>query len=132
MTIKLYTLIKLNCLKWNWLFVYNGFWRQITYQGWYVIKPDQTSKHLPKPLLSVPSAPATIGITVTFNFHRFLNSLESFKYLTLFDFHSKRQFFGTRSGILAGIKGYAFISKPQRILCFSFSWTDSDLRLYQD
>ena len=36
----------------------------------------------------------------------------------------------TRSGLQAGVRWFACISKSQRILCVSFSWTDSGLCMY--
>ena len=51
---------------------------------------SSSSRPLTKPLGTDPSAPITIGITITFMFCTFFSSLERFKYLSLvfFDFHS--------------------------------------------
>ena len=89
------------------------------------------------PSVSVPRAPITIGITVTFMFL----SYPSF----CFPFYSGwsagtskstiRQvlfflFIITRSGRLTEIRGSVFISKSMRSLCVSLSRTDSEFRNY--
>ena len=108
------------------------------------------SNPLSKPMRTVPSAPTTIGITVTHMFHSlfdFFSSLTKPKYLfiffTFFDFHlvvhymvSSLIFFSFfffvnyKSGLLAGIRWSVFISKSQRVLSVSFSRTDSSLCMY--
>ena len=98
------------------------------------------------PLVTVPRAALTIGIIVTFMFHSFLNYLARLKFLSLFwhSFNSglpglqspqscKSSLFLLiimRSGHLAKIRWSVCISKPQRSLCVSFSWTDSLLCIY--
>ena len=47
---------------------------------------SQSSRHFINPLATVPSAPITFGLTVTFMFHRFFCSLARSRYLTLFSF----------------------------------------------
>ena len=49
---------------------------------------SKSSSPCTNPLVTVPSAPITIGITVTFMFHRFVNSLARFKYYLSFQFPS--------------------------------------------
>ena len=100
------------------------------------------------PLVTVPSALITIGITVTFMFHSFFQF--SSKVLVLISFfvfllfypvvsqngkvhYSAGCFFLltiTRSGLLAEIRWSVCISKSQRILCVSFSRMDSELCIY--
>ena len=45
---------------------------------------SKSSSSCTNPLLTVPRAPITIGIIVTFMFHVFFNSLAKLKYLSLF------------------------------------------------
>ena len=45
---------------------------------------SKSSRPFNKPLVTVPKAPITIGIIVTFIFHRFFNSLARSRYLSLF------------------------------------------------
>ena len=90
----------------------------------------------------VPSAPITIGITVTFKFHSFFSSLVRSRYLSIFSsswiwtllafskFTLQQVFFlflltVTRSGRLVEIKWSVCISILLRNLCVSFSSTDS-------
>ena len=47
---------------------------------------SNSSNFLTKPLGIIPSAPITIGITITFILHRFYSSQPRFKYLSLFFF----------------------------------------------
>ena len=99
-------------------------------------------------LVTVPRAPITIGVIVTFMFHSFFNSLAMSRYLSLF-LHSfnftlwsartaNPQFCKTfflliikRSGRLAEILWSVCMLKSKRSLCVSFSRTDSGLCLYQ-
>ena len=94
-------------------------------------------------LVTVPKASITIGIIVTFMFHRFFNSLARSRYLSLFS-HSfsfilwsaataKSTVFQIfffffflfliiiRSGLLAEIRWSVFMSKSHRSLCVSLS-----------
>ena len=100
------------------------------------------------PLMTVPRAPITIGITVNFMFHSFFNFLVSSGYLSLFSHSFNFTLWSTgttkftilqvlsflliiiRSGRLAKIRGSICISKSQRGLCVSFSRTDSGLWIY--
>ena len=104
------------------------------------------------PLLTVPNALITYGITITFLFHSFYSSPARSRYLSLFllsfsfnlwsagttKFTIRQVFFffffflltNTRSGSLAEIRWSVFISKSERILCVSFSRTDSGLCIY--
>ena len=88
------------------------------------------------PLVTVPKAPITIGIIVTFKFHSFLNSLARLRYLSLFS-HSfsfilwsagtakstiLKNFFLLiiiKSSLLAEIRWSVCISKFHRSLCVS-------------
>ena len=45
---------------------------------------SKSSRPFNKPLVTVPKAPITIGIIVTFMFHSFFNSLARSRYLSLF------------------------------------------------
>ena len=97
------------------------------------------------PLATLPRAPIRIGITVTFMFHSFFNSLARSKYLSFFSLSfnftlwsagtakSTILFFLliiTWSGRQAEIRWSVCVSKSQRILCVSFSGTDSVLSIY--
>ena len=44
----------------------------------------KSSSHFNNPLVTVPKAPITIGIIVTFMFHNFFNSLARSRYLSFF------------------------------------------------
>ena len=99
------------------------------------------------PLVTVPKAPITIGITVTFMFHNLFNSLASSSYLSFFSLSFSFILWSTgtakptifqvlflfiiiniiRSGHLAEIRWSVFISKSHRNLCVSFSRTDAGL-----
>ena len=109
---------------------------------------SKSSSPYVNPLVSVPRAPITIGITVTFMFHSFSNSLARLKYLSFFWFSFNHTLWSaetgestirqvhfflliiTRSGGLAEIWWSVFVSKSQRSLCISFTRTDSDLCTY--
>ena len=99
------------------------------------------------PLVTVPKAPITIGIIVTFMFYNFLNSLVRLRYLSFvsLSFNFTLWSVGTanfasslfllllviiRSGHLAEIRCSLCISKSQSILCVSFSRTDAGLCIY--
>ena len=106
---------------------------------------SKSSSPCTNPLVTVPRAPITIGIIVTFMFHSFSNSLARSRYLSLFS-HSfnftlwstgtpkstirQIPFFYVRRGCLAEIKLSICISKSQNNLCISFSMTDSELCIY--
>ena len=100
------------------------------------------------PFVTVPSLPITVGITVTFMFRSFLNSLERSSYLSFFSFSLNFTLWSagtakctirqvilflliiTRLGRLAEIRWSVFISKSQRSVCVSFPRTDSGLCIY--
>ena len=102
---------------------------------------SKSSRPFNNPLVTVPKAPITIGINITFMFHSFFNSLARLRYLSLFS-HSfsfilwlpgiakstiLQIFFFLliiiMSGLLAKIRWSVFISKSHRSLCMSFSRT---------
>ena len=100
---------------------------------------------------TVPKAPITIGIIVTFIFHSFFNSQARSKYLSFF-FYTFFQFYSVvsryskvdnfayslffsliiiiRSGLLAGIWWSVCMLKSHRSLCVSFSRTGAGLCIY--
>ena len=72
------------------------------------------------------SAPITIGITVTFMFHRFFSSLFSLSFsFTLWSAGAAKSTIR-----LLRLDDPFCIAKSQRILCVSFSRTDSGLCIY--
>ena len=114
------------------------------------IRPPTTksSSLFNSPLVTVPKAPITIDIIVTFMFHGFFNSLARSRYLSFFS-HSfsfilwsariakstilQILFFSIiiiRSGLLAGIRWSVCMSKSHRNLCVSFSRTNAGLCIY--
>ena len=89
------------------------------------------------PLVTVPSAPITIGITITFMLHSFYSSLAKLRYLSLFSLSfsftlfSKFFFLKLSLGLIIWPKlNHSFVSKSQRILCISFSSMDSEVCIY--
>ena len=103
-----------------------------------LVRPPISNSFSPLSKLSrtIPSAPTTIGITVTHMFHSFLSSQVSSKYWSLFSFFLILILwtifrpvlpFIIRSGLLAGIRWSVYMSKSQRILCVLFSRADSYL-----
>ena len=117
---------------------------------WFVWSPFFLSKSFSpctNPVVTVPSASITIGISITFIFHSFFSSLSRSRYLFLFAFlqfyfvasqKSKVHYLGgslflltiTRSGHLAEIWWSVCISKSQRSLCVSFYRIDSGLYIF--
>ena len=111
---------------------------------------SKSSRRFNNPLVTVPKAPTTIGIIVTFMFHSFFNSLARPRYLSLFTFfqfysvvsrESKVDNFADflfffffliiiRSSLLAEFRGSVCISKSNRSLCVSFSRTGAGLCIY--
>ena len=85
----------------------------------------------------VPSAPITVIITGIFIFNSLFSSLarswysSSFSFLILLGGLQERQgsLFGTRCGRLAEFRWSVCISKSQKILCVSFSSTNSGLSI---
>ena len=111
---------------------------------------SKSSRPFNNPLFTVPKAPITLGIIVTFMFHSFFNSLARSRYLSLFS-HSfsfilwsagqqSRQFCRfsffffwliiIRSGLRDEIRWSVCISKSHRSLCVSFSRTGAWLCIY--
>ena len=100
------------------------------------------------PLVTVPRTSITIGIIVTFMFHRFFNSLARSRYIFLFSYSFSFTLWSsgtakstilrvlpflliiTRSGRLTEIRWSVCTSKSLRSLCVSFSGTDSGLCIY--
>ena len=93
------------------------------------------------PLVTVPRVPITIGITVTFMFHSFFNSLARSRYFHFLSIllcgqpGQQSPQFGKFSFLLIIIKsdrdlGSVCISKSQRNLCMSFSMADSGLCIH--
>ena len=87
----------------------------------------------PGPLKTVPSAPTTIGTSVTFMFPSFffrsqVRSNYSLSFIfTLWSAWAAKDdihFFSTLSGIMTGIRWSVCISKFQRILCVFFFFKD--------
>ena len=110
-------------------------------------KPE--SSPCTNPLVTVPKAPITISITLTFMFHSFFfNSLARSRYLSLFSLSFNFILWSTgtgkstilqvltflliiiRSGRLAEIRWSVCISKSLRSLWVSFSRIDSKLCIY--
>ena len=100
---------------------------------------SKSSRPFNNPSVSVPKAPITIGVIVTFVFYSFFNSLARSWYLSLFS-HSfsfilwsagtaKSTIF-IRSGLLAEIRWSVYISKSNRFLCVSFSRIGAGLCIY--
>ena len=118
---------------------------------WMVSTRPPTSKSsspLSNPLVTVPKAPITISIIVTFKFHSFFNSLAKSRYFSFFS-HSFSFILwsaGTAkstsfqivfflfiiiwSGLLAEIWWSVWMSKSHRSLCVLFSRTDARLWIY--
>ena len=118
---------------------------------WMVCTRPPTSKStspFSNPLVTVPNAPITISIIVTFMFHSLFNSLARSRYLSFFS-HSKNFILwpaGTakstilqvvfflliiiRSGLLAEIRWFVCMSKSHRSLCVLFSKTGAGLCIY--
>ena len=108
----------------------------------------KSSRPIYNPLVTLPKAPITIGIIVTFMFHSFFNSLSKSRYLSFFS-HSFSFILwsaGTaksiilqilfflliiiRSGLLVEIMWSVCMSKSHRSLCVSFSKTGGGLCIY--
>ena len=109
---------------------------------------SKSSSPFNNPLVTIPKAPITTGIIVTFMFPRFFNSLARSRYLSFFS-HSFSFILwsaGTakltilqilfflliiiRSGLLTEIRWSVCMSKSHRSLCVSFSRTAAGLCIY--
>ena len=115
---------------------------------WIVSTRPPTSKFsssFSNPIVTIPEAPITIGIIVTFMFHslfKFPNKVlvlvfifSFFQVYSMVSWKSKVDnlanslfFFG--SVLLAKIRWYVCMSKPRRSLCVSFSTTDTGFCIY--
>ena len=110
---------------------------------------SKSSSPCTNPLVAVPSAPITIGITITFMFHSFsdlshgLGTYLSFRFLSVLPcgqlerqsllsgrFSSFLLIF-TGSGRLVEIRWFIHISKPHWSYRVAFSWMDSELCIYR-
>ena len=96
--------------------------------------------------MTIPSASVSVHVTVTLMFHSLLTSLARSKYLSLFSFSLIFILLSARTAksirhvffflliitrpVLARIRCFVCISEYQRILCVSFSRTDSGLYMY--
>ena len=113
----------------------------------------KSSRPFDNPLVTVPKAPITIGIIVTFMIHTFFYSLARSRYLSFFShsfsfilwsagtakstilqvffsFFLSFFFIIIRSGLLAEIRWSVCMSKSHRSLCVSFSRTGAGLCIY--
>ena len=112
---------------------------------WMVSTRPPTSKYsspFNNSLVTVPKAPITIGIIVTFMFHSFLQFLSKVEALillfTFFQFSSVAKstilqilfFFIIRSCLLAEIWWSVCMSNSHRSLCVAFSRRDTGLCIY--
>ena len=109
-------------------------------------RPLISSSPCTNPLVTVPSASVTIGITFTFMFHCFFSSLARTRYLSLFIFFSFTQWPEQQSPLFGRFSFFMLtfisscrlveiwwsvcISKSQRSLFILFSRTDSELCIY--
>ena len=103
---------------------------------------SKSSSSFISPLVTVPKAPITIGIIVTFMLHIFYNSLARSRYLSFFSLSFSFILWsaGTAkstilqvlfsfllitimAGLLTEIRGFVCMSKSDRSLCVSFSRT---------
>ena len=112
------------------------------------LRTSKFSSPFNNPLVTVPKAPITIGIIVTFMFHSFFNSLARSRYFFFFSHSSSFILWsaGTakstilqvlfflliiiRSGLLFEISWSVCTSKSHRSLCVSFSRTGCGLCIY--
>ena len=99
---------------------------------------SKTSSPYTNPLVIVPRAPIIIGINIPFMFHSFFCKVEVlillFTFLRLYPvvspLFSRFSFFYWQSLSLIVQLRSICISKSQKTLCISFSWTDSELCIY--
>ena len=115
---------------------------------------SKSSSPFNNPLMTVPKAPTTVDIIVTFIFYSFFKSLARPRYLSFFSFSFNFILWLTgtakskisqvllfffffffviiiRSGCLADIKWFVCISKSQGSLCVSFSRSDVELCIHR-
>ena len=116
---------------------------------WMVSTRPPTSKSsspFNNPLVTVPKAPITIGIIVTYMFHSFFNSLARSRYLSFFshsfsfivvsrdskvnNFAISLFLFIIRFGLLVEIRWSVCMSESHRSLCVLFSRTGAGLCIY--
>ena len=117
---------------------------------WMVSTRPPTSKSpspFCNPLVTVPNAPITIGVIVTFMFHSFFISLARLRYLSFFttffqfysvicrdskvdNFTNLFFLFIINSGLLTEIRRSVCMSKSQKSLWVSFSRTYARLCIY--
>ena len=119
------------------------------YFGWSHPPTSKSSSPFNKSLVTVPKAPITIGIIVTFTFHSFFNSFARSRYLSFFSHSfsfycvvsrdSKVDNFANflffllvirSSGLLVEIRWPVCMSKFHRSLCVSFYRTEAGLCIY--
>ena len=111
---------------------------------------SKSSRPFNNPLVTVPKAPVTIGIIVTFMFHSFFQFSSKVEVLILLftilsvlfcgqPGHQSPQFYKfsffflliiIRSGLLAEIRWSVCMSKAHRSLCVLFSRTGAGLYIY--
>ena len=99
---------------------------------------SKSSSPCTNPLVTVPRAPITSGIIVTFMFHRFFNFLARSSYLSLFShsFNFTLWSAGTAKSTILQVLSFlliiirSFVSQNPREVCVSFSITDSRLCIY--
>ena len=106
---------------------------------------SKSSRPFNNPLVTVPKAPITIGIIVTFIFHSFFSSkveviISLFTFFRVYSvvirdskIHNFADFLLLiiiRSGLLADIRWCVCISKSHRSLCVSFSRRGAGLCVY--
>ena len=109
---------------------------------WVVSTRPPTSKSsspFNNPIVTVPKAPITIGIIVTFMFRSFFNSPTRTRYLSFFQFYSvvsRKSKVDNFANSLFSVdyckvwsSGRDCISKSYRSFCVSFSWIDAVLLL---
>ena len=109
---------------------------------------SKSSTPFNNPLVTVPKAPITISIIVTFMFHSFFNYLARSRYISFFSLSFSFILWSTgttksailqilfllliiiRSGRRAEIRWSVCISKSDRSLCVSFTRTDTGLCIH--
>ena len=113
-----------------------------------LLPTSKSSSPFNNPLVTVPNAPITIGIIITFMFHCFFNSLARSSYLSFFTPYFSFILWSAetvkstilkvlfllliiiRSGLLANIRWSVCMSKSHRSLCVLFFRTGAGLCIY--